>query len=249
MASLSNSTPTPPNQSASFEAQREQMHRQMLSSVSHDLKTPLASVIGSLEIYLRMQQQLPPEKLQTLLHTALQEAYRLDHFVTNILDMGKLENGMVKTRAEMANVLLLLQDCAERMKPVMGSATLTVENVASPIMLQTDTTLLIRAISLLIDNGLKHGGEPASIHLYARSTQEHTAEIRIWDEGPGIPSEMADAIFNKYTRMARQDHQKAGTGLGLAICRGIIELLNGTITVRNRPQGGAEFTIKLRDLA
>ena len=234
-----------------FEAQREQMHRQMLSSVSHDLKTPLASVIGSLEIYIRMKEQLPAEKLQTLIHTALQEAYRLDHFVTNILDMGKIENGMVKTRLEMVNINLLLQDSAERMKPVMGDAKLTVIASATPLMLQTDSALLIRAVSLLIDNSIKHGsisgGAVPNIYLKAVSAPNNGVHIILWDEGPGVPVDMEESIFNKYTRLARQDHQKAGTGLGLAICRGIIELLNGTITAQNRPEGGAMFIVQLRD--
>jgi K+-sensing histidine kinase KdpD len=250
------SVSSPPNESGSklqpeFERQREQMHRQMLSSVSHDLKTPLASVIGSLEIFLCMQNQLPPEKLQTLVHTALQEAYRLDHFVTNILDMGKLENGMVRPRVEMVNSMLVLEECLERLRPILGNAKLNIIPLESdsPLILMTDSTLLIRALSLVIDNALKHGGNPAVVHLSAHPSSTHAVEIRIRDEGPGVDAGMEEAIFNKYTRLSKQDHQKAGTGLGLAICRGIIEILNGSIHLHNHPDGGAEFIIQLNDLS
>ncbi len=230
----------------SIEAQREQMHRQMLSSVSHDLKTPLASVIGSLEIYLRMQQQLSPEKLQTLLETALHEAYRLDHFVTNILDMAKLENGMVQPRLETCHLRQLLQDCIERTRPGLHGAHIQLYSSAGNIDLHTDCTLLGRAVNLLLDNALKHGasGNAGRIELGFERLNDRIA-ITVRDHGPGIPADQSHAIFDKYTRLSRQDHQKAGTGLGLAICRTIASLLHGTVNVENMADAGARFTISL----
>ena len=98
-----------------FNKERELMHRQMMSSVSHDLKTPLASIIGSLEIHDQMKAQLKPEKKQALLDTALQEAYRLDNFITNILDMAKLENGQVRVKKELCDIGELLQACTNQL--------------------------------------------------------------------------------------------------------------------------------------
>lgn len=228
----------------SIEAQREQMHRQMLSSVSHDLKTPLASVIGSLEIYLRMQHQLPAEKLQTLLETALHEAYRLDHFVTNILDMAKLENGMVQPRMESCHLRQMLQDCIERMRPNLHNADIQLQSSLTDLVVTTDGNLLGRAVNLLLDNALKHGGTPAKIILGFEQSGT-SAIITIRDYGAGIPPDKLDEIFDKYTRLSRQDHQKAGTGLGLAISRTIAALLRGTVTAENMGDQGARFTLTI----
>lgn len=229
---------------SSIEAQREQMHRQMLSSVSHDLKTPLASVIGSLEIYLRMQHQLPPEKLHTLLETALHEAYRLDHFVTNILDMAKLENGMVQPRMETCHIRQMLQDCIERMRPSLHHADIQLDTTLPDLVVTTDGSLLGRAVNLLLDNALKHGGSPAKILLGFKREGDFVV-ISVRDFGPGIPPDMLNAIFDKYTRLSRQDHQKAGTGLGLAISRTIAALLRGTVTAENMGDQGARFLLSI----
>src|ERR1700722_172856 len=93
---------------ASLDEHRERIHRQMLSSVSHDLKTPLASIIGSLEVYEHLHDKLPEERKRALLRVALQEAYRLDSFVTNILDMAKFENNSVKARKEATDIKSLI---------------------------------------------------------------------------------------------------------------------------------------------
>ena len=85
---------------SAFDKEREHMHRRMLSSVSHDLKTPLVSIIGALEIYERMQDTLPREKQMELIHVALQEAHRLNNFITDILDRAGLENGLVSVERE-----------------------------------------------------------------------------------------------------------------------------------------------------
>src|SRR4051812_36475440 len=98
-------------QSEAFEQERERLHRIVLSSVSHDLKTPLACIIGSLEIFERTKEKLTLEKRNTLINTALQEAYRLDSFITNILDMAKFESDAVKVKKEVCVMELLLEDC------------------------------------------------------------------------------------------------------------------------------------------
>src|SRR5580704_8023351 len=100
---------------ASLDEHRERLHRQMLSSVSHDLKTPLASIIGSLEIYERMKDTLAAEKRHMLVETALQEAYRLDTFVTNILDMAKLEEGKLRLQYSTAQLRHMIEDCIAKL--------------------------------------------------------------------------------------------------------------------------------------
>jgi K+-sensing histidine kinase KdpD len=228
----------------SVDAEKERLHRQMLSSISHDLKTPLAAVIGSLEIYTRMATILPPEKSAQLISTALSEAYRLDNFVTNILDMAKLENGMVPVRHESSDLEAVLRDCVEKFNHRYQTQSIAITPFAHAIRVTTDPALLGRLLALLIDNAMKYGGSPAAVTLGARQ-EGHGVTITVSDNGGGIPHEKTEEIFSKYTRLKRQDHQNAGTGLGLAIGRSIAHLLRGTLVASNNDHGGALFTLKI----
>lgn len=227
---------------ASLEAMREQMHRQMLSSVSHDLKTPLATMIGSLEIYQRMYEKLSPEKRDALVHSALSEAYRLDQFITNILDMAKLESGMVKTKAENCDMQTLLQDCVTRLGPRAAQHHITITGTSTKTPPRTDVALFSRAVGLVIDNATKHAGRPATVNIQYECDGKEI-KVVICDHGPGIPEGKEQEIFSKYTRLMRHDQQNAGTGLGLCICRQIMMLLGGTVEAGNRKEGGACFTL------
>lgn len=228
---------------SNFDETRENVHRQILSAVSHDLKTPLATMIGSLEIYMRMDEKLSHEKKIQLIKAALGEAYRLDNFVTNILDMAKLESGMVKIKNEPCDLSQLLQDSITRIGPRAERGSITLEPSTDTPTVHTDPLLLAKAAGIVLDNALKHAGSQPVIRLAYGVTDDH-AYIRISDDGPGIRPEKTEAIFSKYTRFSKSDQQNAGTGLGLAICRQIMTLLSGSVNVENRAEGGAAFTLK-----
>jgi two-component system sensor histidine kinase KdpD len=228
----------------SFEVEKERMHREMLSSVSHDLKTPLAAVIGSLEIYEMMKDRLSKEKVDSLIATALSEAYRLDSFVTNILDMAKLENGMVKMRRENFQLESHLTDCMEKTHYNLKEAVFKLSYAHEPITINSDPALFCRIISLLIDNAVKYGGQPPVIQV-STFLENGFGVVTIQDNGNGIPPQNLDSIFSKYSRLKNQDHQNAGTGLGLAIAREIAKLLGGSIKAENVENGGAKFILKL----
>jgi len=225
----------------SLDEERELMHRRMLSSVSHDLKTPLAAMIGSLEVYERMYDKLPQARREELIHVALQEAYRLDSFVTNILDMAKLEGRLVRVQKEATDVVGLIKACLQRMQLRLENCAVAF-HPAAPLVAATDSVLLIRALSLVIDNAVKYGGIPCEISLSC-GQKDQQGFISVRDNGVGIPPARLEAIFCKYTRFAVQDQQAAGTGLGLAICRAMMELLGGTVTAENAPDQGMIFTL------
>jgi K+-sensing histidine kinase KdpD len=229
--------------SNSFEQEREKLHRSVLTSVSHDLKTPLACIIGSLEIYERTKEKLTLEKKNILINTALQEAYRLDSFVTNILDMAKLESGAVKVKKELCVMDLLLEDCLIVLGRRLQECDVSIKAVPATFPVTTDPLLLMRAICIVMDNAARY----ASLHPVINVEYEKTGDlvvIRVQDNGPGIPKEKMEEIFSKYARFAIQDHKHSGTGLGLSICREIMRLLSGTVTVENLPNGkGAVFTL------
>ncbi len=220
------------------------MHRQLFSAVSHDLKTPLASMIGSLEIYQRMQAKLAPEKKEALISTALQEAYRLDNFVTNILDMGKLESGMVKLRNERVNLSHLLKDCMISSDNRLQHCKVDMESMSEEFALVIDPSLLSRALSLVLDNAVKYGGETPNIILRYGKDEGGLGYISVQDNGKGVPEARYDSIFDKYTRFSKSDQQSAGTGLGLSICREIMHLLGGDVNVVTPDaKSGALFTL------
>jgi len=226
----------------SFDETREKIHRDMLSSVSHDLKTPLATVIGSLEIYTRMGAKMSEEKRVNLIASALSEAYRLDSFITNILDMAKLEGGMVKIRNERCDLASLLEDAMIRLGPKREKGEFSLKRTQNSSIVYTDPMLLSRAAGLLLDNALKHGGKNPQITIEFGSEDEQGFVI-VRDNGPGIPAGKEEEIFSKYTRLSKSDQQNAGTGLGLAICQKIMEMLSGTVKTCNHKDGGAEFTL------
>jgi len=230
------------NSAAWLDTERENMHRQMLSAVSHDLKTPLASVIGSLEVMERMKDRLSPDKQKELLAVALQEAYRLDAFVTNILDMAKLENGAVKPQREKADCDTVIRQSLLKMGRRLIASTVQVKAESGAVTCETDTVLLGRVLNLLLDNAVKYGGDRPEITIIFGQTATE-AYIKVCDEGEGIPPDKIDTIFWKYTRISKQDNQIAGTGLGLAISKAIINLLGGTISAANNPDKGSTFTL------
>jgi K+-sensing histidine kinase KdpD len=223
------------------DAMRESLHRQILDAVSHDLKTPLATVIGSLEIYFQMAGKLAPEKIETLIKTALSESYRLDNFITNILDMAKLEGNQVKARPEPIDLARLINDCLTHLGPKRMNGKISLHRLGETAV-NIDPTLLCRALNLVIENALKHTGKNPVIDI-DYGVRDGRGFIRVRDQGPGIIAGKENEIFAKYTRFNRADHQNAGTGLGLAICRQIIKLLSGSVTAENQPNGGAAFTL------
>lgn len=231
-------SPPPEN----FDETREQIHRQMLSAVSHDLKTPLATIIGSLEIYNRMDEKLSREKQRSLVISALSEAYRLDNFISNILDMAKLESGMVQVNNEKCDLKSLLEDAITRLGPRRERGELRLQRIGSGSTVNTDPMLMGRAVQLLLENALRHTGKhPVVVVDYG--IEGSKGVIRVRDNGPGIPRGQENNIFSKYTRLGDSDTRNAGTGLGLAICQGIMRILSGEVKAENDTAGGAVFLL------
>ncbi len=240
---------------------REYLHRQMLSSVSHDLKTPLATIIGSLEVITMLYDKLSEEKRRSLITSALTEAFRLDHFITNILDMAKFEAEAVRPHFEKARLSQMINDSLARLGPLKTRGDLTLTPHGQNDDIKTDSMLGSRAIGLVLHNAFKYGARKSSdaslnapaieVEYGLQTGHDGKSEgyVRVRDHGPGIPPDQQAAVFNKYTRLARTDQQTASTGLGLTISQHIMHLLNGRIEVKNHHDGGAIFTLTFADQA
>ncbi len=230
---------------------REYLHRQMLSSVSHDLKTPLATIIGSLEVMTMLYDKLSEEKRKSLIGSALTEAFRLDHFITNILDMAKFEADAVKPRFESARLGNMIRDSLARLGPLKTKGEIQIKAPADGHdELTTDPMLGARAIGLVLHNAFKYGGrkapkshETVPVIEVEYGVKGHEGFVSIRDHGEGIPLSQQAAVFDKYTRLQKTDQQTASTGLGLTICQYIMRLLDGRIELHNHPEGGAIFTL------
>ena len=226
---------------------REYLHRQMLSSVSHDLKTPLATIIGSLEVMTMLYDKLSEEKRKSLIGSALTEAFRLDYFITNILDMAKFEADAVKPRFEAGKLSQMIQDSLTRLGPLKSRGEIQIHAQGGGDDIVTDPMLGSRAIGLVLHNAFKFGQRktPNAVPVieidYGVDGKE--GYVRIRDHGEGIPADKQAAVFDKYTRLQKTDQQQAGTGLGLTICQHIMRLLDGRIVLSNHPEGGAVFTL------
>jgi len=226
---------------------REYLHRQMLSSVSHDLKTPLATIIGSLEVMTMLYDKLTEEKRKSLIGSALTEAFRLDYFITNILDMAKFEADAVKPRFESGKLSQMIQDSLTRLGPLKSRGEIRINPLGGGDDIVTDPMLGSRAIGLVLHNAFKFGqrktpnATPVIEIDYGVDGRE--GFVRIRDHGEGIPDDKQSAVFDKYTRLQKTDQQQAGTGLGLTICQHIMRLLDGRIVLSNHPEGGAVFTL------
>lgn len=227
-----------------IQAEREKLRAMLLSSVSHDLKTPLASIIGSLSVYRSMGQKLSEEHRLTLINTALDEAQRLDSFITNILDMTRIESGQVELKEEWVRPDDWIQEVRRRLREQLRNHELVIHTPGTRAEVAMDAMMTGQVLQNLLDNAAKYNHPGTRIELtWSADKSGFTLSVR--DHGIGIPEEQLDKVFDKYARIKRQDRQVAGTGLGLAIAKAIMQAQNGTITASNHPEGGAVFSIFL----
>lgn len=231
-------------QQTKLHQERDKMHSMMMSSVSHDLKTPLASVIGSLNAYHSMRHALSEEQQHSLLQTAQEEAVRLDHFITNILDLAKLENFTSPLRRESADPMEIVNHVVKRLGTRLAQHRLRIDSQGGPFDATLDVGLTSHTLYHLLDNAVKYSPYGSTIHILL-TCETGMLTIRVRDEGPGIAPEAQSTIFNKYTRLKNSDRQIAGTGLGLTIARLAMEMQGGILHMENHPNKGAIFMMRL----
>ncbi|TAJ34964.1 MAG: two-component sensor histidine kinase, partial [Reyranella sp.] len=224
-------------------AERERLRASMLTSVSHDLRTPLASIIGALSSLRSYAERYDPSAREELLSTAQAEAERLDRFVGNLLDMTRLDAGAVAPKREAVEVGDLVSTSLRRAGPLLRDHVVESAVPADLPPLQLDFVLAEQVLFNLLDNAGKYAPTGGRIAIEARRSG-NCVEIVVRDEGPGLPEADLDRIFDKFYRADAGDRRRAGTGLGLAIARGFVEAMGGTLTAANRgDRSGAEFTL------
>lgn len=230
---------------AKISEEKEKLRSLLLSAVSHDLKTPLASIIGSLSVYHSMFDKLSDEHKLTLTTTALDEAQRLDSFISNILDMTRLESGHIKFKFEWHDPVALLRRVGKRMRNRLRERELIFHEPDKAAEIWVDGVMTEQLMQNLLDNAIKYSPADTPVEVTMKMEGRNKFIIQVRDHGKGIPEEMRMRIFDKYERLQKEDSQVAGTGLGLAICKSIVDEMDGEIVILNHKEGGAIFQIVL----
>jgi two-component system sensor histidine kinase KdpD len=226
-------------------AERDRLRSALLTSISHDLKTPLAAVLGAAGALRDLPKSLDDDAKADLLATIIDESERLNRFIANLLDMTKLEAGAVAPNAAPHDVGEIIGSALERASKMLAKHRIEVEIAPDMPMVTVDAVLFEQALFNLLDNAAKYAPPDTAVRIQGWRDKENV-KLQVLDEGDGIPAEDLERIFDKFHRAQKGDQVRAGTGLGLSISRGFVEAMHGTITAANRTdRPGAVFTIAL----
>jgi two-component system, OmpR family, sensor histidine kinase KdpD len=230
---------------ARLAAETERLRSALLTSLSHDLRTPLASILGSATSLRNYRHTLDEAAQDELIGTIQEESERLNRFIANLLDMTRIEAGAVQPRADLIDVGDIVGSALERAGKVLARHRVAADLSADLPMLKLDPVLFEQVLFNVLDNAAKYAPAGTTVRLSARRDGD-TVHLQVMDEGQGIPPGDLERIFDKFYRVQAVDSRRAGTGtgLGLAICRGFVEAMGGTIVAGNREdRRGAIFTV------
>jgi two-component system sensor histidine kinase KdpD len=225
---------------AQLQMETEQMRSSLLSSVSHDLRTPLAVVTGAASTLL--EDAIDASTRRELTETILQEAQRLNRLVRNLLDMTRLEAGALRVNKEWQPLEEVVGSALNRMEDALSGRHVRTELAPDLPLVPLDAVLIEQVLVNLLENAVKYTPPGSPLEVGAR-TRPGSVEVVVADHGPGIPPGEEKRIFDKFYRVNAASG--GGVGLGLAICRGIVMAHGGQLFVENRAGGGAIFRFQL----
>ncbi|MBW9114190.1 sensor histidine kinase KdpD [Rhizobium cauense] len=230
---------------AKLAAEADRLRSALLTSISHDLKTPLAAILGAAGTLRDYLDSMSEEDRVDLLSTVVDESERLHRFIANLLDMTKIESGAMEPNYALHYPGDIAGSALRRAEKILAHHK-TIMTIPSDLpMVRIDPVLFEQVLFNLLDNAAKYAPQGSAIRIDGWA-DEYNVMIQVSDEGPGIPPADLDRVFDTFYRVRKSDQVRAGTGLGLSICRGFVEAMGGTITAGNRTdRSGAVFTIRL----
>jgi two-component system sensor histidine kinase KdpD len=211
----------------------------LLDAVSHDLRTPLSSIIGAAGTLRLADVDWSEAERRDFAGAIEQEAQRLNRIVGNLLDLSRIQGGALAPALDWHDPGLLLRGAVERLRPALAAHRLVLDIPPDLPAVLLDPIEIDQVIANLVENAAKYSPAGATIRV-AAATRDQELEVLVEDDGPGLPSEALPRLFDAFYR-APGAHRGRGSGLGLAVARGLVDAHGGRIWAENRPQGGARF--------
>jgi len=227
---------------ALIKIESERLRNSLLAALSHDLRTPLAALLGLSEAMTLTQPPMSPEQVD-LARTIGAETRRLIALVNNLLDMARIQSGEVKLDLQWHSLEEVVGSALAASRAALGARRVAVDIPRDLPLVQMDAVLMERVLANLLENTGKYTPPEARVAIAAR-TLEREVEIAVEDDGNGIPPGQEEAVFEKFVR-GTWESATPGVGLGLAICRAIVEAHHGTIRAEAGRARGARFVIQL----
>ena len=234
-------------QTAQNEAQKQQLQSTFLSAISHDLRTPLAVMVGAASALHSQREKLAPDQQDRLLKNIIDEANYLTNVTENTLQLVRLTHAENSLRHDWESIEEIVGAVLARIKQGSNESRIQATLEKALPLLRLDPVLIAQLLSNLLDNALKYSDGSVELDAFVQhETNPASVQIAIKDRGPGIPDNEHDSIFVAYSRLAQHDQSnQRSAGLGLAVCRAIAKAHDGNLVVRNRDQGGSCFVLTL----
>ncbi|MBV4523879.1 sensor histidine kinase KdpD [Pseudomonas sp. SWRI74] len=232
-------------EAARLHGETEQLRSALLASVSHDLRTPLTSMRGSIDSLLALGEAIPLEDRRELLEGTRDEAERLDRYIQNLLDMTRLGHGALKLARDWVSPADIVGSSLGRLRAVLAPLQLSIEVPPELPLLYVHAALIEQALINVLENAARFSPSHGRLQLRAGADDKELF-FSVSDEGPGIPEAERAKIFDMFYTAARGDRGGQGTGLGLAICQGMVGAHGGRISVADGIEGrGTCITLHL----
>jgi two-component system sensor histidine kinase KdpD len=232
-------------EAARLHGETEQLRSALLASVSHDLRTPLTSMRGSIDSLLALGEAIPLEDRRELLEGTRDEAERLDRYIQNLLDMTRLGHGALKLARDWVSPADIVGSALNRLRAVLSSLQVSTDVPAELPLLFVHAALIEQALVNVLENAARFSPSHGRLQLRA-GADDSEVFFSVSDEGPGIPVDERAKIFDMFYTAARGDRGGQGTGLGLAICQGMVGAHGGRISVGDGIDGhGTCITLHL----
>jgi two-component system sensor histidine kinase KdpD len=213
----------------------EEFGAALLNSISHDLRGPLTTILGATSALDAQWRSLRDDAKIELVKTAREESEHLDAYISNLLDITRIEFGAIGPKVAALELADLVGSAAYKARSALSSHRLKIDVSEKLPLVAADATLLQQTIVNLLDNAAKYSPHHSLITIVAYANGD-SVTLLVLDEGPGLPNSELNRIFEKFFRSPTTKNSRPGTGLGLTICRGLVEAMNGTIEARNRTE-------------
>jgi two-component system phosphate regulon sensor histidine kinase PhoR len=225
--------------------QLERTREEFIANVSHELRTPLSHIKGYTETLLGGAKD-EPEVATRFLQTIARNAERLQLLIEDLLTISELESGRVTLKLQPLPLQSVVEKVCDDFKTRADAKTVTLTNTASGVKVSADAVRLEQVLSNLVDNAIKYGRTGGHVIVSARSADDGKVEISVQDDGPGLPADSLERVFERFYRVDKgRSREQGGTGLGLAIVKHIVQSHGGTVWAKSKAGKGTTFYFTL----